>query len=111
MVYANERTGIVHDAFCPFHPSFENLTIYEELWHALKDDFRECSYCYGNGSFWDRKKVCFNCEVDCSVWDNDCEQQFWYKDNPYCKKKILEQKKLLKKICLYKRGDIPLMIY
>ena len=95
MVFANKRTGIVHHKYCPFHPSTNNMLIYEELYQALAEGYEECSYCYGCGEYWDRGKECYQCEVDCNVWCNDCPKLIWDEDHTktYCKLKGQDMEK------------------
>ena len=92
--FANTQTKILHKYFCPFHPSMANLELFEESIHAVgMDEYDYCNYCFGEyGHLWPRKNICFQCEVDCSTW-NDCEYLEWDKnDQAICHKpKIGEQ--------------------
>lgn len=85
MVFANISSGIVHYKFCNFHPSDDNLVIYEELYQALADGYTECRICYGIGFLIDRE-ICNQCNIDFSLWENGCEYLRWENDQAYCYK-------------------------
>jgi hypothetical protein len=75
--FGNKNTKILHKWFCPFHPSIENVELYEDSIHAFIDGYAHCSYCFGdNGHLWERGNKCFQCEVYCSTWQ-DCLYLEW----------------------------------
>lgn len=82
--FGNKASGIVHDVSCPFHPSEENLILFEEFYHALQEGFVECTYCCTHtGPYWKQENFCFNCEVGCTLWDS-CEFRYWKNDQAIC---------------------------
>lgn len=92
--YGNERTMIIHKGFCPFHPSMNNLILFEESIYAFIAGYDYCNYCFGgNGHFWPRLNECFQCEVYCSTWSNECEYLIWDDENhkPICYKEKNDQ--------------------
>lgn len=89
MVFANTSSGIVHSEHCEYHPSEENLIIYEELYHALADGYEECELCYGPG-FKINKKICSQCNINFTLWDNGCEYLVWIGNQAYCTKEEAE---------------------